>query len=130
MSFNRLETADLHGKTALVRVDFNVPRDGEGQITDDTRIRSTLPTISYLQEQGAKIVLLSHFGRPKGLPNPDMSLRFIVPALETAIGKSVSVVEKPSAEAIAGMDQDAIILVENTRFSKMETDDDLSLIHI
>lgn len=124
MSFNRLETADLRGKTALVRVDFNVPRDSEGNITDDTRIRSTLPTISYLQEQGAKIVLLSHFGRPKGQPNPDMSLRFIVPALETAIGKSVSFVEKPSAEAIAAMDQDAIILVENTRFSKMETDGD------
>ena len=124
MSFNRLETADLRGKTALVRVDFNVPRDNEGNITDDTRIRSTLPTISYLQEQGAKIVLLSHFGRPKGHPNPDMSLRFIVPALETAIGKSVSFVEKPSAEAIAAMDQDAIILVENTRFSKMETDGD------
>ena len=124
MSFNRLETADLRGKTALVRVDFNVPRDSEGNITDDTRIRSTLPTISYLQEQGAKIVLLSHFGRPKGQPNPDMSLRFIVPALETAIGKSVSFVEKPSAETIAGMDQDAIILVENTRFSKMETDGD------
>jgi len=124
MSFNRLETAELRGKTALVRVDFNVPRDADGKITDDTRIRAALPTISYLQDQGAKIVLLSHFGRPKGQPNPDMSLRFIIPALEAAIGKTVTFVEKPSADAIADMAQDAIILVENTRFSKMETDGD------
>ena len=124
MSFSRLETADVRGKTALVRVDFNVPRGKDGGITDDTRIRAALPTISYLQEQGAKIVLLSHFGRPKGQPNPEMSLRFIVPALEAAIGKPVSFVEKPSANSIAEMAQDAIILVENTRFSKMETDGD------
>ena len=127
MSFNRLETADLRGKTALVRVDFNVPRDTNGKITDDTRIRAALPTISYLQDQGAKIVLLSHFGRPKGQPNPDMSLRFIVPALEAATGKSVTFIEKPSAESVAEMPQDAIILVENTRFSKMETEGDAKM---
>jgi len=69
MSFTRLETADLNGKTAVVRVDFNVPRDDAGNIADDTRIRSALPTIQYLQDHGAKIVLLSHFGRPKGEPN-------------------------------------------------------------
>ena len=127
MSFNRLETADLRGKTALVRVDFNVPRDTNGKITDDTRIRAALPTISYLQDQGAKIVLLSHFGRPKGQPNPDMSLRFIVPALEAATGKSVTFIEKPSADSVAEMPQDAIILVENTRFSKMETEGDAKM---
>ena len=124
MSFKRLETAELSGKTALVRVDFNVPRDDSGAITDDTRIRSALPTLEYLQEKGAKIVLLSHFGRPKGEPNPEMSLRFIVPALEAALGKSVTFIERPSAEAIADLGQDAIVLVENTRFSKMETDGD------
>jgi len=90
MSFTRLETADLNGKTALVRVDFNVPRNEDGTISDDTRIRAALPTIQYLQEKGAKIVLLSHFGRPKGQPNPEMSLSFIVPALEAIIGKSVA----------------------------------------
>jgi phosphoglycerate kinase len=124
MSFKRLETADLAGKTALVRVDFNVPRDEAGVITDDTRIRAALPTLQYLQEHGAKVVLLSHFGRPKGQPAPEMSLRFIVPALEAALGKSVTFVERPSEEMIAGLDQDAIILVENTRFSKMETEGD------
>lgn len=124
MSFTRLETADLKGKTALVRVDFNVPRDDDGNITDDTRIRSALPTINYLQEHGAKIVLLSHFGRPKGESNSELSLRFIVPALEAVVGKSVTFIERPSGDAIAAMDQDAIVLVENTRFSKMETDGD------
>ena len=121
MSFKRLETAELSGKTAIVRVDFNVPRDDAGNITEDTRIRSALPTINYLQEQGAKVVLLSHFGRPKGEPNPDMSLRFIVPALEKFLSKSVTFMERPSADLISGLDQDAIVLVENTRFSSMET---------
>ena len=124
MSFKRLETADLAGKTALVRVDFNVPRDDAGAITDDTRIRSALPTIQYLQGHGAKIVLLSHFGRPKGEPVPEMSLRFIIPALETVLGKPVTFVERPSEDMIADLNRDAIILVENTRFSKMETEGD------
>lgn len=124
MSFTRLETADLNGKTALVRVDFNVPRNEDGTISDDTRIRSALPTIQYLQDNGAKIVLLSHFGRPKGEPNPEMSLSFIVPALENIIGRSVAFIERPSAEEIAAMDQDAIVLIENTRFSAMETNGD------
>lgn len=124
MSFTRLETADLNGKTALVRVDFNVPRNEDGSISDDTRIRAALPTIQYLQEKGAKIVLLSHFGRPKGQPNPDMSLGFIVPALEDIVGKPVKFIERPSAEAIAELDQDAIVLIENTRFSAMETEGD------
>lgn len=124
MSFTRLETAELKGKTALVRVDFNVPRDDAGRITDDTRIRSALPTIKYLQDHGAKIVLLSHFGRPKGEPNPEMSLRFIIPALESAIGSSVTFIERPTAGAITGLDQESIVLVENTRFSAMETNGD------
>jgi len=124
MSFTRLETADLNGKTALVRVDFNVPRNEDGTISDDTRIRAAVPTIQHLQENGAKIVLLSHFGRPKGQPNPDMSLGFIVPALEKIVGKSVTFIERPSAEGIAELDQDAIVLIENTRFSSMETEGD------
>ena len=121
MSFKRLETAELSGKTAVVRVDFNVPRNDAGDVTDDTRIRAALPTINYLQDKGAKVVLLSHFGRPKGEPNPEMSLGFIVPALEAALGKTVTFIERPSADAISDLDQNAIILVENTRFSSMET---------
>jgi len=124
MSFKRLESAELAGKTAVVRVDFNVPRNETGEITEDTRIRAAVPTIKYLQEHGAKIVLLSHFGRPKGQPNPEMSLQFIVPALEEILGKSVTFVEKPNADLIAGLAQNAIILVENTRFAAMETEGD------
>ena len=124
MSFKRLESAELAGKTAVVRVDFNVPRNEAGEITENTRIRAAVPTIKYLQEQGAKIVLLSHFGRPKGQPNPEMSLQFIVPALEEVLGKSVTFVEKPNADMIVGLAQDAIILVENTRFAAMETEGD------
>jgi len=124
MSFKRLESAELAGKTAVVRVDFNVPRNETGEITEDTRIRAAVPTIKYLQEHGAKIVLLSHFGRPKGQPNPEMSLQFIVPALEEVLGKSVTFVEKPNADLIAGLAQNAIILVENTRFAAMETEGD------
>lgn len=127
MSFKRLETADLQGKTVVVRVDFNVPRDEDGNITDDTRIKSALPTIQHLQSAGSKIVLLSHFGRPKGEFKPELSLNFIVPALEKALGKTVTFIEKPSAELIADLDQDAIVLVENTRFSKMETEGNASM---
>ncbi len=122
MSFRRLETVDLIGKTAIVRVDFNVPRNADGDITDDTRIQSALPTIKHLQAKGAKTVLLSHFGRPKGQHNPAMSLQFIVPALEAALGKKVTFIEKPSPTLIAELDQDAIVLVENTRFTTMETE--------
>ena len=89
MDFKRVTQANLDGKTVLVRVDFNVPRDKSGAITDDTRIRSALPTIQYAQDKGAKIILLSHFGRPKGEADPDLSLRFIVPALSQALNHPV-----------------------------------------
>jgi len=70
MNFKRLETAALKDKTAIVRVDFNVPRHEDGSISDTTRIEAALPTIRRLREAGAKTILLSHFGRPKGEPNP------------------------------------------------------------
>jgi len=122
MDFRRLEEAELAGKTAIVRVDFNVPRDEAGQITDDTRLQAALPTINYLRDKGAKTVLLSHFGRPKGQPNPDMSLNFIVPALTAALGHDVTFIEKPNPEMIGELDQDSVVLVENTRFTSMETE--------
>ncbi len=65
----------LRGKRVLVRVDYNVPLDIEMRVSDDTRIRATLPTLRLLTDAGARVVLLSHFGRPKGAPNPAMSLR-------------------------------------------------------
>ena len=81
MDFKRLENAKLKGKTALVRVDFNVPVDAKGNITDDTRLRAAVPTIKAIQEAGGKVVLLSHFGRPKGKVDPKLSLQFLVPTL-------------------------------------------------
>ena len=124
MDIRRLEEAELAGKTALLRVDFNLPRDEVGTITDDTRLQAALPTIQYLREKGARTLLLSHFGRPKGQPDPALSLRFVVPALSDALGTDVTFVERPSSEAIQALPQDAIVLIENTRFSEMETKGD------
>lgn len=124
MDIRRLEEAELHGKTALVRVDFNLPRDESGAITDDTRLQSALPTIQYLQDKGAKTLLLSHFGRPKGEPDPALSLRFVVPALSEALGKEVQFLERPSPDAVTALPQNAVVLIENTRFSEMETKGD------
>ena len=124
MDIRRLEEAELHGKTALVRVDFNLPRDESGAITDDTRLQSALPTIQYLQDKGAKTLLLSHFGRPKGEPDPALSLRFVVPALSEALGQEVQFLERPSPDAVTALPQNAVVLIENTRFSEMETKGD------
>ena len=124
MDIRRLEEAELAGKTALLRVDFNLPRDEVGAITDDTRLQAALPTIQYLRDRGSRTLLLSHFGRPKGQPDPALSLRFVVPALSDALGTDVTFVERPSSEAIQALPQDAIVLIENTRFSEMETKGD------
>src|SRR5215212_1102069 len=87
-----LRDLDVRGKRVLVRVDFNVPIEEHGDhihITDDTRIREALPTINYLREQGAKTILMSHFGRPKGKPVPKYSLRPVADHLHTLIGHPV-----------------------------------------
>jgi len=128
MKFKRLEDAKLKGKTALIRVDFNVPRNDAGEITDDTRIKSALPTIKLLQSIGAKVILLSHFGRPKGKVDPDLSLRFIVPALAEAIGGEVMFLPELNPNAASIMKAGEVMLLENTRFHAGETtsDDELA----
>lgn len=128
MNFRRLEDADLAGKTAIVRVDFNVPRTDDGRISDDTRLRSSLPTINHLLNAGAKVVLLSHFGRPKGEPDPELSLRFIVPALNEALKCDIYFSTDISAAAVNAMPLGNVMLVENTRFHPGETkgDEDLA----
>src|SRR5580704_1674321 len=91
---SKLSVRDLEvkGRRALVRVDFNVPTeelDGAVRITDDTRIRESLPTINLLRERGAKVILLAHLGRPKGKPNPKYSLRPVAKHLAELIGAQV-----------------------------------------
>ena len=118
MSFRRLETASVDGKTALVRADFNVPRDADGEVTDATRIDAAIPTIKALREAGAKVRLLSHFGRPKGVADPELSLSFLVPHLEARLGEPVGFGANSDA---------AVVLLENTRFEAGETANDPGL---
>src|SRR5581483_12150279 len=98
MAFRTLDQADLKGKRALVRVDFNVPVH-EGQITDDTRLRAALPTIQTLREAGARVILLSHFDRPKGKRVPSMSLRPVAEPLSRLIGAPVAFADDCVGEA-------------------------------
>ena len=117
------------GKTAVVRCDFNVPLK-DGKITDDTRIVASLPTIEYLNQNGAKVVLMSHLGRPKGEPNPEYSLAPVAARLSECLGKEVTflqsdvVVDDAVRKAVKEMDQSGIALLENVRFRAEETKND------
>ena len=125
-----LDPARLDGQRALVRVDFNCPVK-DGVVTDDTRIRASLPTISYLRAKGARVVLLSHFGRPKGGPDPKYSIRPCVRALETALGAPVTFIEDPLAETAVTttrrLPRGGVALAENTRFYPGEESNDAGL---
>ena len=83
-----LTSEQLKGRRVLVRVDYNVPLDDDGRITDDTRITSTLPTLDALLQQGARVILLAHFGRPKGKPVPEMSLKPVADRLRELLDDS------------------------------------------
>ncbi len=115
-SLRDLPPAALDGKRALVRVDFNVPVK-DGVVTDDLRIRAALPTIAYLREKGARVVLLSHFGRPKG-PDPKASLRQILRDLERLLGAPIEFLPDPATAvpATRQLPRGGVALVENTRF--------------
>jgi phosphoglycerate kinase len=118
----------LEGKRALVRVDFNVPIKN-GAVTDDGRIRAALPTIAYLRGHGARVVLLSHLGRPKGEPDPKYSLRQIVRDVERLIGVPVEFIEDLNAGVTTTrrLPRGGVALVENTRFWPGEEANDPSL---
>ncbi len=118
---------DVAGKRVLVRVDFNVPtedREGRIAITDDTRIRESLPTIALLREKGAKVILMAHFGRPKGKPVAKYSLRPVADHLHTLIGHPVAfsheVIGAVPREIIAAMCPGDVCLLENVRFHAEE----------
>ncbi|MGE5802919.1 MAG: phosphoglycerate kinase, partial [Gemmatimonadota bacterium] len=127
-SLRDLPPQALDGKRALTRVDFNVPLK-HGQVTDDTRLRASLPTIKYLREQGARVVLLSHLGRPKGGPDPQYSLQQIVPNLEKLLGAPVEFIPDPANGAATSrrLTRGGVALVENTRFSPGEEQNDPAL---
>ncbi len=118
---------DVSGKRVLVRVDFNVPteeKDGRIVITDDTRIRESLPTIELLRQKGAKVILMAHFGRPKGKPVPKYSLRPVADHLHTLIHHPVAfspeVIGPVPQEIIAAMKPGDVCLLENVRFHAEE----------
>ena len=129
----KLSLRDLHvrGQRVLVRVDFNVPteeRDGRIEITDDTRIRESLPTINYLRENGAKTILMAHFGRPKGKPVPKYSLRPVADHLHTLINHPVAfsrhTVGSEAEQIIGDMKEGDVTLLENVRFQAEEEAND------
>jgi phosphoglycerate kinase len=127
-----LTDAQVRGKRALVRVDFNVPMDDQGRVTDDTRIRAALPTIDALFDRGARVVaLLSHLGRPKGKPEPKYSLAPVAQHLATLTAHPVRFVDTTTGEAarqaIASAAPGTIVLLENTRFLPGEEKNDEAL---
>ncbi len=123
MAWKTLDDLDIAGKTVLTRVDINVPVEN-GRVTDATRIERIVPTVMDILARGGRPVLLAHFGRPKGKPDPEMSLRITLPALETALGRPVTFVERPARAALDALPSDAVVLVENTRFTPMEEAND------
>jgi phosphoglycerate kinase len=126
-----LDDAQVRDKRALVRVDFNVPLDDDGNITDDTRIRASLPTIELLLERRARPVILSHLGRPKGKPDPKYSLQPVSKRLEELCGHKVIFVESTdsdeAAQACRSLKTGEILLLENTRFLGGEEKNDQRL---
>src|SRR5687768_260424 len=115
-----LPAEQIRGRRALVRVDFNVPLDEHGHVADDTRIRAALPTLDYLRERGAKVVLLSHLGRPKGKPTPKYSLEPVARRLGEITGRPVMFVETTDTDealkATTDLEDGEVLILENTRF--------------
>ena len=127
--FNKktIRDVDVSGKKVLVRVDFNVPLK-DGKVGDDTRIRGALPTIQYLLEHGAAVILCSHLGRPKGTFNMDYSLKPVAEYLARLVPNKVSFapdcINEPAEKAVAALQPGEILVLENTRFYKEEEKND------
>jgi len=127
-----IEDIQVKGKRVLVRCDFNVPLDGS-TITDESRIAGALPTIKYLKENGAKLILCSHLGKPKGEFKPELSLAPVAKRLSEVLGSEVifnseaEVVGAKTKAAVEAMNEGDVVLLENTRFRKGETKNDSDL---
>lgn len=123
--------ADLRGQRVLVRCDLNVPMQ-DGAVSDLTRLQSAVPTLSALADRGAKVLVLSHFGRPKGRPDPAMSLRRIVPALAGVLGRPVDFIDGCAGQHVAveahRLSDGSITVLENTRFHAGEEANDAAFI--
>jgi phosphoglycerate kinase len=131
MKIRTIDQLDLSGKRTLIRVDFNVPMDKAGNVTDDTRLQAVLPTIRLAIERGAKTILLSHLGRPKGKRVPEMSLAPVAPRLSRLLGRPVAFarecVGEPAEKAVAAMKPGDVLLLENVRFDPGEEKNDEEL---
>lgn len=123
-----LESGSLAGKRVFLRADLNVPLSTSGEVADDSRIRASLPTLERLLAAGARVVLASHLGRPKGERKPELSLVVVVEALATALGRPVQFAEdcigKAAQAAAAGLVNGEVLLLENLRFHAGETKND------
>jgi len=128
MSKLSIRDLDLKGKRLFMRVDFNVPLNDATEITDDTRIRASLPTIHYAVERGARLILASHLGRPKGKPNPKMSLRPVDARLSQLLGQPVAFATDCIGSAVedqaAALQDGNVLLLENLRFHPEEEKND------
>ncbi|HZJ58278.1 MAG TPA: phosphoglycerate kinase [Clostridia bacterium] len=128
MNKKTIEDINVANKRVLVRVDFNVPLDNEGNVTDDTRIRAALPTIKYLLDNRAKVILMSHLGRPKGEFKSEFSLRPAAKRLSELLAMDVNmaddVIGDSAKKAVEGIGEGQVVLLENLRFHKEETKND------
>ena len=127
MQLNTIKEADLKGKRVVIRVDFNVPLKN-GVVTDNTRIKAALPTVKYILDQGASLVVMSHFGRPKGQKNPDFSMAPIAKEFEKLLGQPVKlapdVIGAEVEAEVKALKPGEVLLLENVRFYKEEEAND------
>ncbi|MFK7842084.1 MAG: phosphoglycerate kinase [Sphingorhabdus sp.] len=127
MSGNNFKTLDeigeVQGKRGLIRVDLNVPM-ADGKVSDNTRLEALLPTVTELAEKGAKLLLLAHFGRPKGEYMPEYSLEPVVAPLAAVLGRDVGFMQRPDNDAIAALPDGSITVIENSRFAAGEEKND------
>jgi len=126
------DLGEIKGKRALVRVDINVPLDADKNVTDDTRIQAIIPTVKYLTERGAKVILMAHLGRPKGEANPEFTLAPVAKKLSEVLGEEVLFVSSPVGEGaekeLETLKDGGVALLENIRYYKAEEakDDDMT----
>src|SRR6185295_5490433 len=124
MAIKTIPELDIGGRRVFIRVDFNVPFNGNGQVSDDTRIRESLPTIKLAIERGARVILASHLGRPKGKPDKQYTLEPVAARLAELIGDDVALTDEPVGDGARKVVNDLkagkVALLENLRFSPAE----------